>query len=338
MRTLVRILEQFRGNLLGSRTARALTPTVITRPLAPGRVIPRQSVMTDKYSRFAELSDDALLERLSALVAREREATAELVAALVETERRRLYLPMGFSSLFVYCTAVLHLSEHAAYNRIAAARAASRFPAIIDRLGEGSLTLTTIRLLAPVLTSANQTRMLEAAHEKSKREVELLVAAERPRPDVPTLASAIPSSPGRFVFQFTASCEFHDKLRRAEALMRHTFPDADPAKILERALDLLLASLEKHKLASTARPRPLVPQPARTRHIPAAVKREVWKRDNGRCAFVGTAGRCGEEAFLEYHHVVPFADGGSATTGNIELRCRAHNTYEADRIFVPLLE
>ena len=54
---------------------------------------------------------------------------------------------------------------------------------------------------------------------------------------------------------------------------------------------------------------------------------------NARCAFVGTAGRCNERGFLELHHVVPFADGGNATAENIQLRCRAHNAYEAELHF-----
>ena len=45
--------------------------------------------------------------------------------------------------------------------------------------------------------------------------------------------------------------------------------------------------------------------------------------------FVGTSGRCRETAFLEFHHVEPYAEGGSATVENIQLRCRAHNLYEA---------
>lgn len=63
------------------------------------------------------------------------------------------------------------------------------------------------------------------------------------------------------------------------------------------------------------------------------MRREVWKRDDGRCAFVGTEGRCAETGFLEFHHVVPFADGGATTAANLQLRCRAHNAYEADRWF-----
>lgn len=40
--------------------------------------------------------------------------------------------------------------------------------------------------------------------------------------------------------------------------------------------------------------------------------------------------------FLEYHHVVPYAVGGKATVENIEMRCRAHNIYEAEQVFGPL--
>lgn len=63
------------------------------------------------------------------------------------------------------------------------------------------------------------------------------------------------------------------------------------------------------------------------------MKRVVWQRDEGRCAYEGTRGRCTETGFLEYHHVVPFARGGAATAGNIQLRCRAHNQYEAREAF-----
>lgn len=45
--------------------------------------------------------------------------------------------------------------------------------------------------------------------------------------------------------------------------------------------------------------------------------------------FEGPKGRCAERDFLEFHHVRPFAEGGASTVDNIELRCRAHNAYEA---------
>jgi hypothetical protein len=74
----------------------------------------------------------------------------------------------------------------------------------------------------------------------------------------------------------------------------------------------------------------------RSRHIPNAVKRAVWRRDQGRCAFTASTGRrCGERSFLEFHHVRPYAMEGPASVGNISLRCRRHNAYEAEMIFGP---
>jgi hypothetical protein len=143
-----------------------------------------------------------------------------------------------------------------------------------------------------------------------------------------------PLTPEKYKVQFTVSRETHDKLRRAQELLRHSIPDGDPAVIFDRALTLLLEHVGHTKLAASTRPasasRPCAP---RSRHVPAAVKRYVWQRDGGQCAFVGRQGRCTERAFLEFHHVVPYAAGGQATNGNIQLRCRSHNAHEAELWF-----
>ena len=85
---------------------------------------------------------------------------------------------------------------------------------------------------------------------------------------------------------------------------------------------------------------PRVPKSKGSRYIPSAVRRAVWKRDGGRCAFVGAEGRCTERGFLEFHHVEPHAVGGAVIVENLELRCRAHNLHEAEHYFsgrLPLL-
>ena len=137
----------------------------------------------------------------------------------------------------------------------------------------------------------------------------------------------------RYKIQFTVSRETHDKLRRAQDLLRHIVPNGDPAMIFERALGLLLEDLERTRIGKTAHSRATRGTKADSRHIPAAVKRAVWQRHNGRCAFTGPHGRCTETGFLEYHHVVAFASGGKTSASNIELRCRAHNQYEAELWF-----
>ena len=70
-----------------------------------------------------------------------------------------------------------------------------------------------------------------------------------------------------------------------------------------------------------------------SRHVPAAIQRFVWTRDQGRCTFVGPHGRCTETSLLQFHHKDPFAMGGAATADNIYLRCSAHNRYEAELFF-----
>src|SRR5574338_1294304 len=109
------------------------------------------------------LSDPELIAEVTRLATSERQAIAALVSALAELDARRLYLGQGCSSMFTYCTQVLHLSEHAAFNRIEAARAARRFPIILELLTEGRLHLSAVRLLAPHLTDGNHQTVLREA-------------------------------------------------------------------------------------------------------------------------------------------------------------------------------
>ena len=336
--------------------------------------------MHESLARVIKLSDTDLLSEVGQLVASERQATVRLIASLAELDSRRLYLGAGCSSLFTYCTQVLHLSEHAAYGRIEAARAARRFPLILDLLADGSINLTAIGLLAAHLTTDNHLDLLNTARHKSKRDIEHVIARLRPQAEVrstvrklpqaktleevvkqPVAATrdtllldvdedgtssrlacpspkpkVVPLAPERYKVQMTVSGETYDKLCRVQNLLRHVIPGGDPAAIFDRALTLLLADLMRTKLAASDRPRAARQAAPTSRHVPAAVKREVWERDEGRCAFVGTSGRCREAGFLEFHHVVPYADGGPAVVDNVQLRCRAHNAYESEQYFGPL--
>jgi hypothetical protein len=341
------------------------------------------------------LSDAELVAELKRLAGCEREATVRLIIHLAELDMRRLYLGAGFSSLFEYCTEVLRLSEHETYNRIEAARALRRYPAILDLLVEGSLTLTTVRLLAPHLTAQNEAQLLAAARGKSKRQVEEVLAGFFPRPELPALvrklpqprvagtdpvtvgtvchgkaergssvpdaavgsppANAGPASPRvmapasrptvtpvaaeRYQIRFTAGAETYEKLRLVQDLLRHAVPDGDPSQIMDRALNVLLHELARGKFAATERPRRGKGPAAGSRHIPAAVKRVVWVRDLARCAFIAADGRrCSARAFLEFHHTDPHGVGGKATVEKIQLRCKAHNNYEAQLYYGPMRE
>ncbi len=71
-----------------------------------------------------------------------------------------------------------------------------------------------------------------------------------------------------------------------------------------------------------------------TRARPAAVRREVWKRDGGQCAWRSEDGhRCDSTWKLELDHVVPAALGGPSTVENLRMCCRTHNQLHADHAF-----
>ena len=486
----------------------------------------------DSLASLARLSDRQLLEHVGRMAGDERTATARLVASLAEVDRRQLYRDAGCSSLFTFCTDVLRLSESEAYLRIEAARAARKFPLVLERLAEASLTLTAVSKLARHLTEENHRALLDAVRHASKREIDEILAGLCPRPDAKEMIRRLPERPApaapaaqqpvdrgdgrvatrtdgvggqagdhcqedrslrngedcpsetsllretrlleqsqaehwaaggsagqplahaaggaaiaalppssvlalapqRYRVQLTIGAETNEKLRRVRDLLRRDIPDGDLATVFDRALTRLLAELEKKRFGATRHPkatrlsvlrrspqvaadiveRTLPPAPAsaerpeafeepkprtasrrpepatreraepvealrprpapgprgpassprstkpagssspsstgsrasgqttltarrRSRHIPAAVKREVWLRDEGRCTFVGSHGRCRERGMLEYHHREPFAAGGEATVSNVALLCRAHTGLEAERLFGPFV-
>jgi hypothetical protein len=349
--------------------------------------------MTHETS-FTTLSDQDLIVEAHRLATTERTATATLIACLAELDARRLHLGMGYSSLHDYCAKALHLTDYAGYARIEAARVARRFPLVLDLLRDGSINLTTVSLLGRHLTAENHDRVLRAAVHKSKREIEVQLAALRPRPDAPAvirklpaatpavgaptrpsppevthlplprveaadapIASTVPAprphvgpprsptrppalvtalAPRRYKVQVTIGQETHDKLRRVQDLLRHCVPSGDLAVILDRALTLLLRDLERRKVATVDRPRSAGTAAPGSRHVPASVKRAVWARDGGQCAFVGTEGRCTARGFLELHHVEPFALGGPTTIDNLQLRCRVRAARGGSGVPAPL--
>jgi hypothetical protein len=342
--------------------------------------------------KLTELSDAQLLQSLKTLCAQGRVVLARLLAHLVEVEERRLYLEAACPSMLQFCVLRLGMSEDEACRRIHAARLARRFPDLLARIERGGLTLSTIGLLRVALTESNYEEFVEAAAGKTKAQVQALVATRAPSPDVPptitpipvqqTLSSTgtAPASPShagaagpqlsplsqtRHKVQFTASDQLRNKIERARDLMRHANATGDLAVVVERAMDLLLEKLERHRLGKTTRPRaaeslepPVPPEPPESRgsqatasvprpsgsgeppappapsHIPRATRRAVFERDGVRCTFTDAEGnRCPSTTFLELDHIIARARGGSDDLANLRVRCRAHNHLHAEQTF-----
>ncbi|MFY3743161.1 HNH endonuclease [Anaeromyxobacter sp. Red801] len=160
-------------------------------------------------------------------------------------------------------------------------------------------------------------------------------------PSVPAVPVAAPTSSFRSAeltpltadrqrLHVTVSGRFARKLER----LRDLRPDLSDDALLEAGVDLLLAKAEKRKSGHTDRPQAAI-RPSRDRgHIPADVRREVWKRDGGCCQWRLASGECcGSTHSLQLDHVVPRALGGASTADNLRVLCAAHNLEAARRVF-----
>jgi hypothetical protein len=106
-------------------------------------------------------------------------------------------------------------------------------------------------------------------------------------------AAIEPLAPSRYKVQFTASAELREKLQRLQALMRSSVPDGDLAAVIEAAVTEKLERLVARRFGRTRSPRKTVSKSdtsPRTRHVPAAIKRAVSERDEGRCRYVDADG------------------------------------------------
>jgi 5-methylcytosine-specific restriction endonuclease McrA len=148
----------------------------------------------------------------------------------------------------------------------------------------------------------------------------------------------------------TVSKRFLEKLEAARDALSHSHPGADTEALLEAGLDLIIerAAARKglvnrpraqrkapaHSPPSSDAAEPAEVEAQRPRHLPAAVKREVWVRDEGRCQFRLESGElCGSTHRLQFDHVRPVALGGKSTVDNLRLACAAHNLLTARRVF-----
>jgi hypothetical protein len=186
-----------------------------------------------------------------------------------------------------------------------------------------------------------------------------------------------PLAPASHDIHITADEETVYALRELQELLSHQVPNGDPAVIIKHSLLRTLKEVKKERfgtgkrrknvqeessaraeieeerfakeastggttLASQEGPRgtpgKALGGESQSRYIPKEIRKAVWERDQGRCAFRSIKGRwCTERRFLEFHHIIPFAWRGETTVDNIELRCRTHNAYEGDLIFGKVL-
>jgi len=160
------------------------------------------------------------------------------------------------------------------------------------------------------------------------------VTAQAPR------TSAEPLTADLRRLHVTVSKRFMEKLEAAKDALSHSHPGADAEAILEAGLDLVIERAARRK-GLVKRPRTVVAPVAPAgdegggdpRYVPAAVQREVWVRDGGRCQWaLDGGGICGSTHLVELDHTVPVGRGGKPTVNGVRVLCRFHNDLAAREV------
>lgn len=315
------------------------------------------------FSSPKSLSNDALLRNTYALVAEERKLTIEILWHLHEIQVRRLYAEKGYGSLFEYAVQALGYSEAAAGRRIAAMRLLVDVPDIEPSLKNGSVSLSTLSTIqsfvqrkAEPISKQEKRELVFALQGKSRRECEKHLVALDPVAATPQEKERV-IGPTQTEIRFVADDALMKKLQKMKELDAHVQSNPSYLNLFHRMADLALKKLDplakksadskvtppaelndvaernevRSSKSSFTSPTPRSPRHrSNPRSITAALRREIWNRDQGQCSYQSKEGkRCSSRFALEVDHLKPVALGGRSEAFNLRLLCRAHNQQQA---------
>lgn len=192
---------------------------------------------------FRGFSDSSLIAHLQKLVSTERRTTAEILEVLKEVDARRLYLQLGFTSLFAYLTDGLSYSPAAAQRRIDSARLLRAVPEIKADLESGELNLTQVSMLAQGL---RQKKASQASPQVAVSEIKSILTQiknQNPRATQQTIAQEL-DLPLKAVeiaraqkdnstrLEVTLPEDEMAKLQRSKEIISHTHPNPSWAELV----------------------------------------------------------------------------------------------------------
>jgi 5-methylcytosine-specific restriction endonuclease McrA len=309
---------------------------------------------------------EKVISELKAAIAEERSALMKVLHLLREVERDEHYLAMGHSTLFDFVTKDLGYSAGSAHRRIQSMRLLKTIPEMEERIEDGSLSLCVAAKTQSFfqqedrkrrdegqakLSSESKTQIVQSMCGASARECEAKLAVLSPESVLPR-EKARAVAEGKTLIQFTASDPLLAKLEKLKGLLAHQNFEGRYDRLFEILADMALKKLDPEQkpqkklkqVEDTAVQEetqnetelPTLEKAAvtsRSRYVPAALRRAVWKRDGGRCTYRDpiTGRVCESRHALQLDHIYPYGWGGETSESNLRLRCSQHNAFTARR-------
>ena len=276
---------------------------------------------------------------------------------LVAAQRARVYWHLGMGSFREYLERVLGYAPRTAQERIRVAEALAELPEITAALERGDISFSTVREVSRVAKADTEEAWLQAVAGKTVRDVEQAVAGRRPGdlpgtpPDPELLRRTI-----RLDLKTSTLALFREVRQQLELETGETLTDDALLAMLCRGamagggaverpphqiaittcdeckrgwqdaggvtVEVPASRIERARCDATEIGRIDGPTQGRaSQTIPPATRRAVIQRDHERCRVPG----CRASTYVDIHHIVPRAQGGTHDPWNLLLLCDAHH-------------
>lgn len=203
------------------------------------------------------MTDGQLLERVEYLVRRERELVECLIWHLQEIQERKLFIKMGFTSLFECLVKHFKYSEAVAYSRISALKIINAVPQAAEALNTGEVNLTTLSLTQSFIRKQEKEtgekvsleqkiQYIESIKNKSTQETKQILATIRPVQELP-VDKINYLSQTHAQMQITVEKTLLEKFEKLKALISHENIDPSYNELLHLTLDTAIDAIERKK-------------------------------------------------------------------------------------------
>lgn len=278
------------------------------------------------------LTDPELLNKTKSLVLDERNLTAQILEYLKEIDTRKIYIPLGYSSLHAFCVEYLGYEDHQAYRRISACRLLKDLPEIQEKIESGSLSLSVIAQAqtffrqSKVESKSEKLEILGKIEGKSTRQCEKLLIEFNPK-HLPQAVKIRDLSGDHVELKLVLPRETIDKLNRIKELKSHS------NQSLVDIIDSLASQFLKSKDPLQKTDKPSAQYEAVSRRIPENARVQVFKRDQGMCQYQDplTKKSCHTKYQAQIDHRIPYSISKNHDLKNLRLLCRNHNLLMATK-------
>jgi len=270
-----------------------------------------------------------------------KHAEKRLIDLLIQNDEIKAFRSLGYSSLHVYCTSALGLSDAVAYSLTQIARKSKEIPEIKELVQAEKLTISNAMQLSRVITPKNKVELLDLGQNLSKRELEKEIKRIFPLSITAERITAVNEVYNQVKIHMNDSTEkdldflqhyYSKKLNKKNLSLSETVTEMarelrykyDPIKIAQRRINT------KAESAKTEKEKPLFVPGAKSMRIPipAQLRHQINLRDKAKCTFHYSNGsRCTETRWLNFHHITPVSMGGATSLENLTTICFNHHAY-----------